>query len=650
MNKPGPQGLIIAPTREIAVQIQEVLRSIGQFLEGKLLQGILMNLLNLQVLLGLTVECFIGGLPLDVDRTKCKSCHIAVGTPGRVKQLIQDGNLNTGSVKVFILDEADKLTEDSFQDDINEIYNSLPSRKQIIMCSATYSDKVKETLEHYLHSPVLVSVELETPLLLGLKQFVRVLPTPSNVALQIKLKNEELLKVVSSVSFVQCLVFSNYQSRAESVCNFLNRNGWNSVLMSAAQNQTQRLNSLSELKDFKCRILVTTDLVARGIDIANVDLVVNYDIPSKASTYLHRMGRAGRFGSSGLCLNLAFAGQETAQLQTILGCIGGVSMTIPVVGDQYQFNSSSDYLSGQLDDTYREEVKQVRTELAEHIEKNQPKKLNKKKQAKKVVETDSLLSQLASGEFELSNETNDSTELLRKLAEEGVETAPEPQSKEQIFCKNKALFSVAKIFSEVDGANENLNDISQYLSTLKSQEVDSPSTLENIFVLAYRSQVQPQAARWQVLIPVDEKSKLSDDYLQEEEEFYDEDYDFELEKDVQVNYEPVKVMEWMPVEPGKEVLKPRKNSQSALNQVSTAQPTSSSNVQVDYEHLRDYRQRYGKYYQHCSDNLWQNGLSFNSVQSFDEWFYYDWERQLNAVGNFVQNKIYLEEMSRMDHT
>lgn len=581
------------------------------------------------------MECFIGGLPLDVDRTKCKSCHIAVGTPGRIKQLIQDGNLNTGSVKVFILDEADKLTEDSFQDDITEIYNALPSRKQIIMCSATYSDKVKETLEHYLHSPVLVSVELDTPLLLGLKQFVRILPTPSNVALQIKLKNEELLKVVTSVSFVQCLVFSNYQSRAESVCNFLNRNGWNSVLMSAAQNQTQRLNSLSELKDFKCRILVTTDLVARGIDIANVDLVVNYDIPSKASTYLHRMGRAGRFGSSGFCLNLAFTGQETIQLQTILGCIGGVSMTIPIVGDQYQFDSTSDYLSGILDDNYSEEVKQVRTQLADEYTEGK-KKINKKKQAKK----DSLLSQLASGDFDLPEEPDESTTLLRKLAEDGVGTTPEPhQSKEQIFCKNKALFSVAKMFSDVDGGNESLKDISQYLSTLKSQET---STLENIFVLAYRSQVQPQATRWQDLIPADETPKLSDNYLQEEEETYDEDYDFELEKDVELNYEPdnAKVMEWVPVEPGKEVLKPRKNPQS----------TSKASSHVEVDHLRDYRQQYGKYFQHCSDNLWQNGMSFNSVQSFDEWFYYNWERQLNAVGNFVQNKIYLEEMSRMDYS
>lgn len=581
------------------------------------------------------MECFIGGLPLDVDRTKCKSCHIAVGTPGRIKQLIQDGNLNTGSVKVFILDEADKLTEDSFQDDITEIYNALPSRKQIIMCSATYSDKVKETLEHYLHSPVLVSVELDTPLLLGLKQFVRILPTPSNVALQIKLKNEELLKVVTSVSFVQCLVFSNYQSRAESVCNFLNRNGWNSVLMSAAQNQTQRLNSLSELKDFKCRILVTTDLVARGIDIANVDLVVNYDIPSKASTYLHRMGRAGRFGSSGFCLNLAFTGQETIQLQTILGCIGGVSMTIPIVGDQYQFDSTSDYLSGILDDNYSEEVKQVRTQLADEYTEGK-KKINKKKQAKK----DSLLSQLASGDFDLPEEPDESTTLLRKLAEDGVGTTPEPhQSKEQIFCKNKALFSVAKMFSDVDGGNESLKDISQYLSTLKSQET---STLENIFVLAYRSQVQPQATRWQDLIPADETPKLSDNYLQEEEETYDEDYDFELEKNVEFNYEPdnAKVMEWVPVEPGKEVLKPRKNPQS----------TSKASSHVEVDHLRDYRQQYGKYFQHCSDNLWQNGMSFNSVQSFDEWFYYNWERQLNAVGNFVQNKIYLEEMSRMDYS
>lgn len=115
----------------------------------------------------LKVESFIGGLSLAEDKEKCKICNIAVGTPGRIKQLISLKSLNTNSIRLFVLDEADKLMENSFRNDINEIYNSLPPKKQIITTSATYPNQLDEFLSKYMLSPTHINAEIDSPLLLG---------------------------------------------------------------------------------------------------------------------------------------------------------------------------------------------------------------------------------------------------------------------------------------------------------------------------------------------------------------------------------------------------------------------------------------------------------------------------------------------------
>jgi ATP-dependent RNA helicase DDX20 len=281
------------------------------------------------LLVGLVIESFIGGMPLEADIQKAKLCHIAVGAPGRVKHLIKMGALSTKSVRLFVLDEADKLMESSFQIDINEIYNTLPQRKQMIASSATYPQELDTFLANYMLSPTQVTSENETPLLLGLRQFVAVLKAGTvNAVQEMKAKNEFLVEIFSKISFTQCLVFTNYQTRTESVYNYLNQNGWSSSFISAAQDQSDRLEAISNLKNFKTRILLSTDLTSRGIDAPNVDLVINYDLPHDAVSYLHRIGRAGRYGSFGICINFALEGDTLNRLQNILGTIGSTNLSI----------------------------------------------------------------------------------------------------------------------------------------------------------------------------------------------------------------------------------------------------------------------------------------------------------------------------------
>ncbi|KYN33798.1 putative ATP-dependent RNA helicase DDX20 [Trachymyrmex septentrionalis] len=312
----SPQVLIVAPTREIAIQITYVIETIGSKIEG------------------LKVEYFVGGMSIEEDKKKLSKCHIAVGAPGRVKHLIEKGFLQVSKIKLFVLDEADKLMEINFQKDINFIFSKLPSSKQIIASSATYPGDLETFLQTYMSSPVLTSPNIDGPVLIGIKQFVAVVPTHPNMMKQVKTKIDELVKIFTKIPFKQSLVFSNYQSRAQSVSNTINLLGFSSSYIVGNQDMTKRLEAIENLRNLECRIMLTTDLTARGIDIENVNMVINLDIPTDPATYLHRIGRAGRYGSYGISITIVTE-NELSSFRKLLTSISGVNF--------YLFKLSSDY-------------------------------------------------------------------------------------------------------------------------------------------------------------------------------------------------------------------------------------------------------------------------------------------------------------------
>ncbi|XP_043263181.1 uncharacterized protein LOC122403626 isoform X2 [Colletes gigas] len=297
------QVLIIAPTREIAVQISQVCSSIGCEIKG------------------LKVEVFIGGMAIEDDKKKINGCHIAVGAPGRIKHLIDEGFLKVENVRLFVLDEVDKLLDTSFQKDINYIFSKLALNKQVIASSATYPGDLETFLSRYMCSPILASPG-DGPLLVGLRQFVTVTASHPNAMKQVQIKVDELIKIFNKVSFKQSLVFSNYQSRAQSVCNKINSMGFKAAYIAGNQDMAKRLETINQLKTCKFRIMLTTDLTARGIDAENVNLVVNLDVPADAATYLHRIGRAGRYGSYGISITI-IAENELEIFQKLLDSVGG---------------------------------------------------------------------------------------------------------------------------------------------------------------------------------------------------------------------------------------------------------------------------------------------------------------------------------------
>ena len=243
-----------------------------------------------------------------------------VGTPGRVKQLIEEGVLKLDGVRLFCLDEADKMMESSFKADVTLIFNRLSSKKQVLALSATYKDEISNALSSMMRNPRHIRLASFNQVLVGLDHYCLHTDFHPNPRYQLDCKVNGLLKVLGAVSFNQALVFTNFALSAENVCTKLNTAGWPAIFIAAQlQDQHERLAAFNSLRQFTSRILVTTDLSARGIDAANVNLVINLDVPWDSRTFLHRSGRAGRYGTRGINVTLvAKGGQDLDSLRRIV--------------------------------------------------------------------------------------------------------------------------------------------------------------------------------------------------------------------------------------------------------------------------------------------------------------------------------------------
>ncbi|KAK3827700.1 MAG: P-loop containing nucleoside triphosphate hydrolase protein [Benniella sp.] len=292
-----PKVVIIAPTREIAVQIQDVVLSLTQ--SGFFQQRI---------------SCYstIGGMPIQQDKENLKRCSIVVGTPGRIRSLITTGDLKTNQVRLLVLDEADKLMEDTFQKDVIEIAKDLGPNKQVMAFSATYDDDLLAELDKLVKNPVYVMLSEGAPELEGVTQFFKVAKMDEahkdgSVFLKqihmMEAKFTELENLFTHVPFYQAIVFLNHRGRAADLVKFLTRKGWPSMHIASGISQEERLAVMTKARKFELRVLVCSDLIARGIDIDRVNLVVNLDLPKDPETYLHRIGRTGRYGTAGLAIS-----------------------------------------------------------------------------------------------------------------------------------------------------------------------------------------------------------------------------------------------------------------------------------------------------------------------------------------------------------
>lgn len=310
-NKGQTQTLILAPTREIAMQIHETISLIGRSCSG----------LN-------CVLC-IGGVKVKEDRQRllypnssrmaevldgsqknCQSCQIVIGTPGRIKQLIGLNLLKTHQIELFVLDEADKLLDEQFKSQIDDIYKNLPKDKQVIATSATYPDELAQFLQQYMHSAKCVRLGREVSLE-AIEEFYVESKAGHSYIKSIENKLQTLKSILDNMTSTKCFIFTNFQTRAPVISEELNqdkdfvlKHGTASYIC-AELSQVERNSVFNRFRtSTEQKLLISTDVSARGIDIREIELVINFDLPPDRATYYHRIGRAGRFGQPGKAVSI----------------------------------------------------------------------------------------------------------------------------------------------------------------------------------------------------------------------------------------------------------------------------------------------------------------------------------------------------------
>jgi len=279
--------LVMCHTRELAFQISKEYERFSKYMSG------------------IKVGVFFGGLAIAKDEQVLKgNCpHIVVGTPGRILALVRSKKLNLKNIKHFILDECDKMLEQlDMRRDVQEIFRSTPHEKQVMMFSATLSKEIRPVCKKFMQDPMEVYVDDEAKLTLhGLQQHY--------VKLKDAEKNRKLFELLDVLEFNQVVIFVKSVQRCTALAQLLIEQNFPAIAIHRGMNQEERLARYQQFKDFQKRILVATNLFGRGMDIERVNIVFNYDMPEDTDTYLHRVARAGRFGTKGLAIT--FVSDET---------------------------------------------------------------------------------------------------------------------------------------------------------------------------------------------------------------------------------------------------------------------------------------------------------------------------------------------------
>merc|ERR1712224_53031 len=287
--------LVLCHTRELAYQIKHEFDRFAKFFAD------------------VKTAVVYGGIPIDKDKEMLKdNCpHILIGTPGRVLGLIREKDLKLEKLTQFVLDECDKcLDKLDMRKDIQQIFVATPKKKQVMMFSATMTSETRELCKKFMQDPHEISVDQESKLTLhGLLQYY--------VKLTEKEKNRKLNDLLDALEFNQVVIFVKSVQRATALDKLLVECNFPSISIHSGLNQEERIARYKQFKEFQKRIMVSTDLFGRGIDIERVNIVINYDMPDESDAYLHRVGRAGRFGTKGLAITFSSTEEDAEVLKKV---------------------------------------------------------------------------------------------------------------------------------------------------------------------------------------------------------------------------------------------------------------------------------------------------------------------------------------------
>eukprot|EP01027_Heterolobosea_sp_BB2_P021083 GEZU01030174.1.p1 GENE.GEZU01030174.1~~GEZU01030174.1.p1 ORF type:complete len:402 (+),score=127.39 GEZU01030174.1:53-1258(+) len=273
-----PQALILSPTRELATQTEKVIRGLGDYM-------------NVQV------HSCIGGKSIGDDIRKLDNgVHVVCGTPGRVFDMIKRKNLRTRNIKMLVLDEADEMLSRGFKEQVYDVYRYLPPATQVVIVSATLPHEVLEMTNKFMTDPVRILVKRDELTLEGIKQFF--------VAVEKEeWKFDTLCDLYDTLTITQAVIFCNTRKKVEWLTEKMREANFTVASMHGEMPQKERDEIMKEFRSGASRVLITTDVWARGIDVQQVSLVINYDLPNNRELYIHRIGRSGRYGRKGVAIN-----------------------------------------------------------------------------------------------------------------------------------------------------------------------------------------------------------------------------------------------------------------------------------------------------------------------------------------------------------
>eukprot|EP00747_Dinoflagellata_sp_TGD_P153625 gnl/TRDRNA2_/TRDRNA2_177415_c0_seq3.p1 gnl/TRDRNA2_/TRDRNA2_177415_c0~~gnl/TRDRNA2_/TRDRNA2_177415_c0_seq3.p1 ORF type:complete len:394 (+),score=84.40 gnl/TRDRNA2_/TRDRNA2_177415_c0_seq3:140-1321(+) len=272
------QSLILAPTRELANQIHKVVQALGDYLKVK-------------------SHVCIGGTSVrdDIDQLR-DGRHVVVGTPGRVYDMISKRHLRIDDLLTFVLDEADEMLSRGFKDQIYDIFKTLPPNVQVCLFSATMAPDVLDMTSKFMRDAVRILVKKDELTLEGIRQFY--------VAIEKEeWKLDTLCDLYETLTITQAIIYCNTRRKVDFLADQLSKRDFTVSVMHAELDQKERDLIMREFRSGSSRVLISTDLLARGIDVQQVSLVINFDLPGNMENYLHRIGRSGRFGRKGVAIN-----------------------------------------------------------------------------------------------------------------------------------------------------------------------------------------------------------------------------------------------------------------------------------------------------------------------------------------------------------
>lgn len=312
-KKTGVHVLVVAPTRELAIQTSDNLNILGKASK-------------------LRSVCIYGGVSKDTQRNELKRANIVVGTPGRINDMLDDGSLDFSQVGYLVLDEADRMLDKGFEEDIKKIIRATPdpkegAKRQTLMFSATWPEIVRKLASTFMKDPVKVTIgSLELSANIRVTQKVEVLQEQRDKEYRL----QQIIKQYQSGKNKndRILIFALYKKEAARVESTLKYKGHNVAAIHGDMSQVQREHALAQFKSGECPLLVATDVAARGLDIPNVTLVINLTFPLTIEDYVHRIGRTGRGGLSGVAITL-FTKEDKAHSGTLINVLKQAKQEVP---------------------------------------------------------------------------------------------------------------------------------------------------------------------------------------------------------------------------------------------------------------------------------------------------------------------------------